>query len=255
MYWFLVQVVQPFPILFLLVVLGSAILWWRRRETQIRLLLPALPLAGLTMLCFPAVGYVARGSLEWRFPPLREGPSDAGAIVVLSGSISPADSIRTRAELGEDTLSRCLHAMELFRRGWRLPILVSGGKVDPEQRGPTLAAAMRDFLVESGIPASDVMIEDRSRTTYENGLLSAGMLRQRGVHKVVLVTDATHMRRAVGVFRKQGIEAVPSGCRYRATRFEYTLADLLPSPYAAQACQEAFHEWLGILWYRWSGKM
>jgi uncharacterized SAM-binding protein YcdF (DUF218 family) len=255
MYRFLVLVVQPFPILLLLVVLGTVILWWRRKETRIRLLLPVLPLVGLTLLCLPAVGYLARGSLEWGYPPFREGPSDAGAIVVLSGSIIPPDVIRVRTELGQDTLARCLHAAGLFRRGLRLPIVVSGGKVDPEEPGPTLAAAMRDFLVESGIPSSCIWIEDRSRTTYENGLRTADMLRQRGIHKIVLVTDATHMRRAVGVFRKQGLAVIPAGCRYRATTFDCTFSDLLPGPSAAQACQEAFHEWLGILWYRWGGKM
>jgi uncharacterized SAM-binding protein YcdF (DUF218 family) len=114
---------------------------------------------------------------------------------------------------------------------------------------------MRDFFLELGIPPSDLIVEDRSRTTYENAVETAKLLRQIGVRKVILVTDATHMARAVGVFRKQGIESIPSSSRYRATRYEFSVADLMPNPSAAQACQEAFQEWLGIVWYRLSGNL
>jgi uncharacterized SAM-binding protein YcdF (DUF218 family) len=255
MYQLISLILQPFSLLFVLTLLACANLWRARTEKRSRLLLLTLPLLGLTTLCMPPVGYLALGSLEWQYPLQREYPTDVGAIVVLAGGIIPPDQVQRRAELTSSTLYRCLHAREIYQEAIRRPILVSGGQVDPSEPGPSHAEAMRDFLVELGVSPADLIVEDRSRTTYENGVESAKLLRQRGVRRVILVTDATHMIRAVGVFRKQGIDPIPSGSRYRATNYDFSLSDLVPDFSTAHACQEAFHEWLGILWYRLSGKM
>ena len=76
---------------------------------------------------------------------------------------------------------------------------------------------MRDFLVRTGIDPSGVVVEGRSRSTYENAVECGKLLRARGLRRVILVTEASHMDRAVRCFRKQGIDAIPSACRYRAT--------------------------------------
>ncbi|MNT55386.1 hypothetical protein D3C72_1926190 [compost metagenome] len=52
--------------------------------------------------------------------------------------------------------------------------------------------------------------EGRSRTTWENAQFSAEVLLPQGVKRVVLVTHAWHMPRAVWSFRKAGFEVVPA---------------------------------------------
>ncbi len=174
--------------------------------------------------------------------------------MVLSGYIHVVDKEGTRVELGGDTLYRCLRAAEVYRQGKPCPVLVSGGKVNPEAPGPTLAAAMRDFLLRQGVAEEDLIVEDRSTTTYENAVESCRLLEERGLHKIVLVTDAAHMYRAADCFRKQGAEVVPCGCRYRATGMEWSPWAFVPNPAAAGASQEALHEWLGTAWYRLRGR-
>jgi uncharacterized SAM-binding protein YcdF (DUF218 family) len=122
--------------------------------------------------------------------------------------------------------------------------------------GPTLAEAMRDFLVELGVPSSDIILESRSRSTYENALQSARLLKDRGIRKIILVTEAAHMPRALGTFRKQGLEAVPAPCHYISTAwFERPLLGLLPAPGTLRESQGVLHEWLGMAWYRLRGRM
>src|SRR5262249_24393220 len=152
-------------------------------------------------------------------------------------------------DFDESTVSRCRKTLQLYRQGAALPVLVSGGSSDPA-RDPVCAEAMRDLLVQLGVPASDIMVEGSSHPTYENALESAKLLRQRGISKVVLVTDALHLYRSVGCFSKQGIDAVPCGCHYRAEYLEFYPASFVPKPHALDACQHACHEWLGVLWYR-----
>jgi len=92
-------------------------------------------------------------------------------------------------------------------------------------------------------------VEGASRTTYENPVESAKLLRHHRLGRPVLVTDAVDMFRAACCFRKQGVEVSPAACHYRATGLEGSLFDFLPSPQAARRCQRAWHEWLGVGWY------
>lgn len=255
MYRFISQLLQPFVVLTCLTLLGVAVLWWRRRETRRRLLLVTIGLVCLAVMSTPVVSYLALGSLEWQYPPCYAMPQEVETIVVLSGQVRPPDRIRLRAELADDTLARCLHAAELYEQGKPCLVVLSGGKVDAGTAGPTFAEAMSDFMVEQGVTRSDLLLEDQSRTTYENAVETAKLLRGRGIEKIVLVTTATHMQRAELCFRGQGLDVTPSGCRYRATQFRWSLSKFLPDAGSARDVETVAHEWLGLFWYWLHGRI
>jgi uncharacterized SAM-binding protein YcdF (DUF218 family) len=242
---------QPYTLFVLLTGLGLANLWRRRRDSRGRLALVSAPYAVLVGLSLPISGYLALGSLEWGYPPppAQGSRPDAQAVVVLAGNIAPPDSVRRQAELGHTTVYRCAHAAELYHQGAPLSVLVCGGLIDPSAACPPAAVVMRDFLVEMGVRPADVMVEPGSQTTHQNAVEAAKVLRRYGLGKVILVTEASHMPRAARCFRKQGIEVVPSACRYRATRFDLSPFGFLPTINGAQGCLDAFHEWLGLAWY------
>jgi uncharacterized SAM-binding protein YcdF (DUF218 family) len=250
MYRFLVELLQPYPLLLLFSGLVLASLWRKCREARGRLGVLTLAFVALTLLSTPAVSCLALGSLEWQYPPAEQRPADAEVIVVLAGGVIPPGGTPGRAELDEDTIRRCRHAARLYRQGKPCPVLVSGGKVDPDTEAPPCAYLMRDFLVQLGVREPDVLVEDGSRTTYENAVETVKVLNARGLRRAVLVTDAVDLFRAVRCFRKQGAEPVASASWYRASRLEGSLFDYLPSPAAVVGCQRAWHEWLGALWYR-----
>jgi uncharacterized SAM-binding protein YcdF (DUF218 family) len=256
MYSFLVwELFQPFTLLYLLTLFALVNLWRKRRETRRRLLWLTIPFAALTLACLPAFGYLLTGSLEWPYPPLEQRPADAEAIVVLASYIFAPDAVRLRPEMDEDTFNRCLRAAELYHEGPPCPVVVSGGASSPTRGGPTNAEVMRTYLLQLGVKDADVLVEGASRSTYENAAASGQLLAERGIHKIILVTSVTHLIRAAGCFRKQGLEVVPCGCRYRATEFQASLAAFLPKASAAQACERACHEWLGVLWYWLRGRL
>ena len=253
MYRFAVNLAQPYALLFLLSGLALVRLW-RRREPRGRPVLLALSLAALVALSTPAFSHLALGSLEWQYPPAGPRPADADAIVVLSGGARAAEATGGEVELDEDSFHRCCHAARLYHQGKPCPVLVSGGKVDPEWDGPPFAELMGAFLVQLGVRESDLILETSSRTTYENAVESGKLLQRHGLRRVVLVTDAVDLYRAVRCFRKQGIDPVPSASFYRTGTFEWSLFSFLPSPGAARGCQRAWHEWCGVLWYRLQGR-
>jgi uncharacterized SAM-binding protein YcdF (DUF218 family) len=253
MYTLLVwDLLRPFPILVLLIGLGLVVVWWRHRPARRLLLLVIVPFALLVLLAVPAVAYRLRGGLEWQYPALAERPDDADAIVVLGSGAVAADGPRVSADLDKSGLDRCLRAAEVYHEGKPCPVVVSGGQVDPGQ--PASAEAMRDVLIRLGVAAEDVVLEDRSRSTFGNAAECARLLRERGLHRVVLITDATHLPRAVGCFRKQGVDVVPCGCQYRATPHSGNRYGFVPSANAEVDSQRSCHEWLGLAWYWLTGK-
>ena len=256
MYTFLIwHLLQPFPLLCLLLGFAMLRLWRQGPQRRGGLLAVTVLYAGLVVLSLPAVSWLALRSLEGQYPPLRQRPLDAQAIVVLAGAVEPPSPIWPRPELDRPTLRRCQEAALVYGQGEPCPLFVSGGKSDPADPGPPPAPVMADYLRRLGVRASDLIVEDRSRTTYENARACRVLLEERHIRKVVLVTGAIHLPRAVGCFRKEGIEVVPWGCDYRATTFDPWQNEFIPSPGAALGCQKACHEWLGLAWYWLHGRL
>ena len=252
MYHFVVALLQPFVLLYLVVGLVLLRLWRRQREQRRSLLILIGSFCTLFFCSTPLASYLALGSLEWSYPPPQR-PEDAQAIVILAGYVHPADGVRRHPQLGPDTLYRCLEGAELYHQGQPCPVLVSGGKV--EDARPTIAPLMRDFLVQLGVSATDILAEDHSRSTWENAVESHKVLKPRGISKILLVTDAAHLFRAERCFRNQGMEVVPWGCRYRAMGFPLEWSYFLPSPTGGAGLDEASHEWLGLAWYWLHGRL
>ncbi len=249
------DLLQPFPILCLVLTLALIRLWRKRLELRRRLLWLIVPFLGLVILCLPAVAWLALGSLEWQYPPLQRRPADAAAIVVLASYVSPPNSVWPKPVLDDDSLKRCLLAVEVYRQGEAMPIVVSGGKPYASFPGPDCASAMRDFLLQLGVKDSDILVERLSTTTYENAVECRKLLAERKMDKIILVTNASHLVRAVGCFRQQGITVVPCGCQYRATDFDRWPTKFIPSPVAGATCQRVGHEWLGVAWYWLRGRL
>lgn len=253
------EVTQPLPLLFLVTGALVALLWWRLRgepKGRRTLALLTAAYAALGLACTEAGAYLPLGALEWPYPPKSERPSGAAAMVVLSGGIDLADAVRPRAEPSEDTVVRCLHAAALYRQGPPCPVVVTGGRLAPGASVPPIASLMRDLLVRLGVRPDDLVVEPNARTTYENATESRKLLEARGLDrsKLLLVTEAYHMPRALGCFRSQGLDVIPAPCHYQATVLRPHLGFFLPSVKGVRLFQTAWHEWLGLAWYRLRGR-
>jgi len=243
------EVLQPYTLCCLLAVGAWLSLWRKRVESRRRLLVLSAPLAALVLLSLPPVARLAHRTLQWRFTPRTELPEGNQAIVVLGGWSMPSDERRPRALLGGDSIYRCLHAAELYHRSGPCLVVVSGGVVEPEKGQPAVAPLMKELLGELGVAPHDVLVENRSTTTYENGLECRKVLFERGIERITLVTNATHMLRATRCFSRLGFEVTPAPCNFDLTTLHLSASDLLPSSEAAGANDEAAHEWMGLLWY------
>jgi uncharacterized SAM-binding protein YcdF (DUF218 family) len=184
-------------------------------------------------------------------PPASLAETGAEAIVVLGAGVYSDAPEYGGHTVDANSMQRSRYAAWLHRRTG-LPIYVTGG-AGSRAPGPP----MHRFLEqELGVPVSAV--EDRSRNTRENAELTAPLLAQADIRRVLLVTDAWHMPRAVASFERAGVEVVPAPTyfvsdahRLRAAAEGSTDAwrDWLPQMAALSAGYYAVHELLGEIYY------
>lgn len=109
------------------------------------------------------------------------------------GSCSRVDAIV--AVSGGDTAARTDEAIRLYKNGWAPQLIFSGAAAD--NSGPSNAEAMQRRAIAAGIPESDIVIEEFSRTTAENALNTSRFIAERSLKRIILVTSAYHQRRAL----------------------------------------------------------
>lgn len=90
-------------------------------------------------------------------------------------------------------------------------IVLSGGKGDDEKISE--AAAMKNYLVETGFPEDDIILEEQSKTTFENLKNVRDMLNVNGVrHRYIFVTNNYHVFRTSLYAKKLKMKASGVGC-------------------------------------------
>jgi uncharacterized SAM-binding protein YcdF (DUF218 family) len=217
---------------------------------QVKLLRVAVML--LFLWSWPPVAWLMSASLECWYRPVPYPAGEAQALVVLAGGIHAPDPAETEALPNNHTYLRCQHAVWLYQHWRRLPIVVSGGVATGNI---VFADVMRRQLESEGIPEDMIGAERTSSSTYENAANTAQLLRGRGIRRVVLVTEGFHMLRAEKSFERQGLAVLPSPCAFRMYEFRWSWEQLLPDAMSIVSNDDALHEWVGLLWYRISGKI
>ena len=216
---------------------------WRRRRWAFGL--ATFGTALLVLQSLPLVAGALMASLEERAGPVLQHTDGAQAIVVLGSGLELDQPEYGGDTAGERTLLRLRYGALLAKR-FDLPLLVTGGR--PKNATQTEAAVVGDNL-EREVAVKVPRQEGGSRETAGKASLSAAILRDAGIRRIVLVTQAFHMPRAARLFRAAGLEVVPAPTHFKtAGRSPLGPLDLLPQSNALRNSYFALHEWLGIAW-------
>ncbi len=242
------QLLMPPGCLLLLLLLGWCL---RRRAPRLSALCLLLGFAGLWVISLPVTVEWGAQWLERDQQPLAQADwpglaQKAEVIVVLGAGRTPNDP----GWGGGDqpsliAIERLRYAARLARASG-LPLLASGGM--PYGRPPSEAAMMADSLAgDFGAPAR--WQEPASRTTWENALFTARLLRGQGIQRVVLVTHAWHMRRARWCFEQQGLLVLAAPLGFIGVPNERPLGGWLPESMASWQSGQLLNEAIGLLSY------
>ncbi len=188
--------------------------------------------------------------LEGAFP--LPGPAvEADAAVVLSGTVDLMLSTPERVEFG-DRPERILEGARLVKAGRARWLVISGGSGDPRRPEAVEAELLAGVARDLGVDPAVILVQGRSRTTQEDALYTAPLLKERGLTRFFLVTSGFHQPRAVECFRRQGLDPIPYPVDLRVEP-ERTAWSFVPTVGALQLSTLALHEHLGRWVYRGLG--
>jgi uncharacterized SAM-binding protein YcdF (DUF218 family) len=245
--YFIKQLLQPPGILLLLLALAW---WFRRSRPRLAGCCFALGLGGMWLMSLPVMVEWGARALETAPPLAREDWSSlaqhADAIVVLGSGRERGDPAWGSDQPTGIGLERQRYAARLAKASG-LPVLTSGGLHygTPPSEAELMAVSMRDDFA-----VTVRWKEERSRTTWENAQMSAEILLPEGIKRVVVVTQAWHMPRAVWSFEKAGFSVVPAPVGFLGQDNARPLGGWMPEFKSVWQSGQLLNEAVGQVGYR-----
>lgn len=148
---------------------------------------------------------------------------------------------------------RIWQALNLYKKGKIKKILISGGSGYVTDRGLDESKQLKKVLVNWEIPEKDIIIESKSKNTYENAVESKKVLIRSYPHikKCLLITSGQHMRRARAIFKKQGLkcDTFSTDLYTGPKRHYYWDQFIVPEAETLYNWNGLIKEWIGYLVY------
>ena len=237
-------------IAFLLIFFISFIDFIKRKAKQgkpagyIIIFIPAISLLSAIILYLisiqPVLNVLLR-PLETSYPvPSAKIIGEPSAIIVLSSGAY------NRHTLDRDSFNRLFEGFKLYKK-YHIPVILSGGYATSTF---SVARIMRNVLLEMGVKKSYVITEDKSNDTYQNALYVLKICERRNFRRVILVTSAYHMPRAMFLFDnyKGGIRIIPYPTDFKTDK-HYNIYGYIPQLGSLIISEEAIHEYIGYFYY------
>ncbi len=103
--------------------------------------------------------------------------------------------------------ARLDHALELYQRGIAPLIITLGGPGGDQYNEGSVGA---DYLMSKGVPEKDIIAATESSNTEESAQRIAVIARANGLHRLVIVSDDTHMFRIHAICAADGLDVLTS---------------------------------------------
>jgi uncharacterized SAM-binding protein YcdF (DUF218 family) len=242
---------EPLNALILVQVIGLALLWRRRPRAGGWLL--GLATAFLLAVAVLPIPQMLMRPLEQAVPRPAALPARVEGIVLLGGS---QDQEMTAA-YGMPSLSsdatRVTEFAALARRYPDARLVFAGGSGNLRANELSEADVLRLFMEQQGIDPKRLELEDKSRNTHENAVFAKALAQPKAGETWLLVTSASHMYRALAVFRKTGWSIEPYPTTYKVLPSGWSLR--FSGARQFRLLDEVIHEWIGLAIYRMTGRL
>ncbi len=165
------------------------------------------------------------------------------AVILLGGLVDRASAPGEPAY--NDNVERLVVTYDLLRTKRARNVIISGGALDSTVPNLIEADVLAQQLAEWGIGRDRIAVEPRSRNTRENAVESWRIATEHGWSRLLLVTSAFHMTRAVGCFRAVGAAVDTLPVDYRAYDPAHFSGSWLPRAASLERSTMALREWFG----------
>lgn len=244
----------PVCLSLIVLLLGFISLHFRRGQRRGRFL---VFIGILLIFCFSSEFVSDRliYSLEQRYPPLAAErlageKSRIKWIAVLGGGHTDDPGMPAIGRLNGASLARLVEGVRLHRELPSCKLILAGGAVFDKA---TESGTMANAAMTLGIAEKNIVQESLSRDTEEQALLIGKIV---GPDLFILVTSASHMPRAMALFRKAGLDPIPSPTQFQGVHSGGLQPNyFFPRADELEKSETAVYEYLGMVWEKIRGKI
>src|SRR6516162_10039185 len=231
--------------------LGLGLIFSKRRRMGRWLL--ACCIAALLICGMSPVGALMLLPLESRFPPWKPEMGDPTGIIVLGGGVDPEMTTARGTPAINSSGARIVVAAELAHRYPKARLVYVGGNASLPVN-LTEAGVAEGIFKNLGIREDRVQLERKSRNTDENVRFVMRLVNPKPCERWLLVTSASHIPRAIGLFRKAGFSVEPYPVDWGTSGWSDSYEFQTDLVSGLVLTDRAAHEWLGLIAYRLTGK-
>lgn len=245
-------VAAPSNLILLALLLGLGLLLAGRTRIARKVLAGAVGL--LVLIILSPLGALLLGSLESRFPTVKEVDVPPAGVIVLGGWTETEISLRRDVLALNDAAERVLAALALSHKFPDAKLVFTGGDGSYSGDVGNEADDVKRLLLSLNFDEGRVVYERASRNTAENAAFTKEIIQPKPGERWLLITSAAHMPRAVGCFRAVGFPVIPLPVDYRTVGNSERWRLIRPLSEKLATLDLAVHEWLGLAFYRLSGR-
>ena len=246
--WILKKIVSrlffPLPVVMALLLLG---VFWKKKGRHVVLAAAVL----LCLFSFAPFSQLLLRPLERPHAPVTAAGlnREVAWVVVLGGGARDEAWLTPEDRLGNEALKRLIEGVRLCRLLPEAHLVLSGGSF--RDRTPE-AVLMGDIALGQGISPERIILEADSLDTADQARYLNARIGERPFY---LVTSASHMTRALGMFKRLGTNPIAAPTDFRALPGPFQVWDLFLQAGALANTERAFYEYLGLAWSRLRGQI
>ncbi len=215
------------------------------------------------ILCFTIFTYIISNSFlvdeivrSWEFRDndvyLKNTKYD---LAIVLGGMGRIDERQNKFDFGQSG-DRLFQTLELYYKKRVNKILISGGSGSISKPNHREAIYIKKYLETILIPDSNIIIENKSKNTYENAVFSKQILDSLQFNgSILLVTSSYHMKRSLAIFEKAGYKNITPYVTNKITgirKFEFDYC-FIPNIEAVFSLNLVLHEMIGYITYKIQG--
>ena len=230
---------------------GVVFLWFTRRPKAGKIFV-SVAFAFLLFISYGIISDVPLTHLENKYPPLTDLSDYANVkwVVVLGGGHTSDPKLPANSQISSPSLMRLVEGIRIYKNIPESKMILSGGKgFDPVPN----AKIMAKVALVLGVQEKDIVLEQTSKDTKDEALLIKMMVHE---DDFILVSTASHMPRAMAMFKKLNMRPIPAPTDY-SIKDGSAIAPISFFPRSSKIhnAEKAFYEYLAIAWAKLKGQI
>ena len=203
----------------------------------------------LLFCSLPIVSKQLTSYLERDYAPLQASNMDkADAIIVLSGMVKAVNTSNGYKYEFNKSVDRFFSGIELYKKNKANLIVFTRGKY-PWSLGKPEGEYLKELAISYGIPESNILLTENVENTYEEAKSIKKLFPEKN-SKLILVTTASHMPRALKAFQALDLNVIEYPVDFKNTSSNYTIMSFIPSAGALSETSNFVREIIGRIYYK-----